>query len=163
MKKSQRTIVPCDLFKSHFPLSSKDLLIQHFLLAFQSRNVGKSPVGSPVLNPTPLCHRQTAIVGSNLYFGFFSMIFRQHWGNSAPHKFELQAVVAPRGNKILAICFWLRNILARGLFGLLTKMAKKNYRFLSPSVKFSAKCWGYRWGHVGIFGSNVPLVLLIDP
>ena len=32
----------------------------------------------------------------------------------------------------------------------------------TPSVKFSAKFWGYRWGHVWIFGLNVPLALLID-
>ena len=44
-------------------------------------------------------------------------------GNLAAQKFELQALVAPSGKKILAICFWVRNILPRGLIGILTKMA----------------------------------------
>ena len=28
------------------------------------------------------------------------------WGNWAAHEFELQALVAPRGKKIFAICFF---------------------------------------------------------
>ena len=44
-------------------------------------------------------------------------------GNFAAQKFELQARVAPSGKKILAFCFWVRNILPRGLIGILTKMA----------------------------------------
>ena len=35
--------------------------------------------------------------------------------------------------------------------------------FLTPSVTFLVKFWGYRWAHGSIFGSNIPLILLIDP
>ena len=47
------------------------------------------------------------------------------WGNLAAHKFELQTLVAPRGNRFWQSVFWVRNILPRGLIGLLMKMAKK--------------------------------------
>ena len=47
------------------------------------------------------------------------------------------------------------------LICLLTKMATRN--FLTPQRKFVAKKWGYRWELAVVFGSNIPLALLIDP
>ena len=34
---------------------------------------------------------------------------------------------------------------------------------LATQVTFLAKFWGYSWELTGVFGSNVPLALLIDP
>ena len=80
------------------------------------------------------------------------------WGNSAAHRFKLQALVAPRGDMILAICFWVPNILPRVLISLLTKRKPTKFLryFCTLKRKFLAKKWGYRWELVGVFGSNVP-------
>ena len=48
----------------------------------------------------------------------------------AAHKFEIQAVLAPRGKKIFYSVFGFGIVLPSGLIGLLTKMAKQNvHRF----------------------------------
>ena len=62
-------------------------------------------------------------------------------GNLAAQKFELQARVAPSGKKILAICFWVRNILPGDLIRLLTQMAKDKILacFLATEVIFLAR------------------------
>ena len=47
--------------------------------------------------------------------------------------------------------------------GLLTKMAKKKLtNLLTTQMLFLADFWGYRWAYGGIFGSNIPLALLVD-
>ena len=50
------------------------------------------------------------------------------WGNSAAHKFELQALVAPSGEKILAICFLGSEYFAKRFNRPFDKKTKKNYR-----------------------------------
>ena len=40
---------------------------------------------------------------------------------------------------------------------------KKFTDFLTTQVTFLADFWGYKWAYEGIFGSNVPLALLVDP
>ena len=52
----------------------------------------------------------------------------------------------------------------RGLISFLTKMAPNFFCcFLAKQVTFFIKLWGFSWELVGVFGSNVPLQLLIDP
>ena len=56
------------------------------VFVYGSRNFSEAPLIAGIY--------ETRLTGSELL-----------WGNSASHKFELQALVAPREDMILAICF----------------------------------------------------------
>lgn len=79
----------------------------------------------------------------------------------AAHKFEVQALVALRGKKILAICFLGSEDFAQRFNWPFDE--KIRAVFLASHVTFLAKFWGHRGTLGGFFGSNVPLALLIDP
>ena len=79
-------------------------------------------------------------------------------GNLAAHKFGLQTLIPQKGKKILAIClgYFAQNF---------NQPFDENgqTKFLATQVTLLAKFWGYSWELTGVFGSNVPLALLIDP
>jgi len=56
------------------------------------------------------------------------------------------------------------NVLPSGLIDLVTKMVKKYFDpvFYPPGERFGQKR-GYSWELAKVFGSKVPLALLIDP
>ena len=79
-------------------------------------------------------------------------------------KFELQALVAPRGNFFWQSVLKDRNILSTCLIGLLMKMVKKNVDRLFDHLGYVfGRIWGSRLEPVGVFVANVTLALLIDP
>ena len=80
------------------------------------------------------------------------------------HIFELQTLLANSCVKNLAVCFLGSKYFAQRCNRLLTKMGKKNLAvFLATQVTLLAKFWGYIVELESVFGSNVPLTLLIDP
>ena len=82
----------------------------------------------------------------------------------AAHKFKLQALVASRGIKVLAICFLGLDYFALRFNQSGDKNGQKKFdQFLTFSVKFSAKFWGYRGALGGFFWPKCSLALLIDP
>ena len=76
----------------------------------------------------------------NLFFSELQELEVRAKFSQIPHNWEiwleLHALVAPRKNKIFAICFFgARNILPRDLIGLLTEMAKFGRFFGHPGYK----------------------------
>ena len=70
----------------------------------------------------------------------------------ATHKFKLQALVASRGIKVLAICFLGLDYFALRFNQSGDKNGQKIFdQFLTFLVKFPAKFWGYRGALGGFF------------
>ena len=63
--------------------------------------------------------------------------------------------------RFFSICFCILHILLRGLFPLLTKLASNLMTTFWPlqAVKLQS-FWFFRWDLAGVFGSNVPQVVL---
>ena len=65
---------------------------------------------------------------------------------------------------ILAICFLGSEYFAQRFSQHFHKAPQKIFRvFLYPKKNVFDQKWGYMWKLVGVFGSNVPQAVLIDP
>ena len=83
----------------------------------------------------------------------------------AAHKLELQAFVASRSKKIFLFCFLGLEYFVQRFNQPVDKNGQKFFDpFFDPPGDFFGQKKGGYWGELGgVFGSNAPLALLIDP